>query len=142
MTKIPSGEVILRAIHGRSASDGNGCDIESNAGDFSIGYQNNIGDSVRIDQANEEGTLSNGQTDIGVAPVQVAANSLDSSRWILSSNTPKDISLDQLAYSEDLQKKCTENPGQDAPTPDTAVERGDLSAGQFSGDTSWALFTN
>lgn len=64
MTKIPSGEVILRAIHGWSASDGNRCDIESNAGDFSIGYQNNIGDSVRIDQANEEGTLSNGQTDI------------------------------------------------------------------------------
>lgn len=131
MTKTPSGEVILRAIHGRSASDGNGCDIESNAGDFSIGYQNNIGDSVRIDQADEEGTLSNGQTDIGVAPVQVAANSLDSSRWILSSNTPKDISLDQLAYSEDLQESVHPH----------LILRWKEVISQL-GIPSWALFTN
>lgn len=131
-----SGEVILHAIHGRSALDSNGCDIQSNAGDSSTSYHDDTGEAVRIDQANGEGTMSNGQTDIGVAPVEVAANSLDLSRWILPSDTPEDISLDQLAQSGDPRQSGLKNSEQDLPTLDTVGERVDISAGEFLEDTS------
>lgn len=129
VSRTPSGEVILHAIHGRSSSDANGCDIQSTAGDSSINYQDNTGEAARIDQANGEGIMSNDQTDIGAAPGEVMANSPDLSRWILSSDNPEDVSLDQLAYSDDPQNSIQKDPEPGAPALDTVAERGDLSAG-------------
>lgn len=125
LSRTPSGEVILHAIYGRSSSDANGCDIQSNAGDPSISYQDITEESVRSDQANGEGIMSNGQTEIGVAPGEVTVNSPDLSRWILSSDNPEDVSLDQLADSGDPQNSKQKNP---EPALDTVAEKGNLSA--------------
>lgn len=128
LSRTPSGEVILHAIYGRSSSDANGCDIQSNAGDSSISYQDITEEAVRSDQANGEGIMSNGQTNIGVAPGEVTVNSPDLSRWILSSDNPEDVSLDQLADSGDPQNTIQKNPEPGAPALDTVAERGNLSA--------------
>lgn len=128
LSRTPSGEVILHAIYGRSSSDANGCDIQSNAGDPSISYQDITEESARSDQANGEGIMSNGQTDIGVAPGEVTVNSPDLSRWILSSDNPEDLSLDQLADSGDPQNSIQKNPEPGAPALDTVAEKGNLSA--------------
>lgn len=136
MTRTQSGEVV------RSALDANGCEAQPNAGDSSIGDPENAEDVVKLYQASGKDTLSQGQTDIGTAPVEVAATIVDSFSWKLSSDTPEDISLDQLTYSGDLQKNIQENSAQDAPTLDTVAETGDFSADEFQGGATRSLFTN
>lgn len=93
VTRTPSGEM---TIHGRSASDASGCDIQSNADDSSINYQGNTGEAIGTNNENGEGTMFIGQTDIAAEPFEVAENPLDLSGWALSSDTPNDISFDQL----------------------------------------------
>lgn len=137
VTRTKSGELVLHAIDARSALDEKECDTQSNAGDSSIGYPDNAGD-VAI----SEDTVSKGQTDMGIAPVAVAASAGDSFRWKLSSDAPEDISLDQLAYSGDLQKNIQESSAQDAPTLDAVAETGDFSAGEFLGGATGSHFTD
>lgn len=136
LSRTPSGEVILQAIYGRSSSDANGCNIESNAGDSSISYQDTAEEAVRRDQENGQDIMSNSQTDIRVAPGEVTVNSPDLSRWILSSDNPEDVSLDQLANFGDPQNSIQKNPEPGAPALDTMAKRGDLSADGSSGDSS------
>lgn len=131
VTRTQSGEVVLHAIDARSALDAKECEVQSNAVDSSIGYPESAGDVVKLYQGSGEDTLSKGQTDLGLAPVEVAANTVDSSGWKLSSDIPEDISLDQLTYSGDLQKDLQENSVQEVPTLDNVAETGDFSAGEF-----------
>lgn len=140
VTRIQSGEAVLHTVDARSALDANECDAQSNAGDSSIGYPENAGDVVRLYQANGEDTGSKGQTDMVIAPVEVATNTVDSSRSNLSSDTPEDISLDQLANSGNLQKNIQQNSAQDAPTLDTEAETDDFSAGESREGATWSLF--
>lgn len=132
MTRTPrSGEGVLHAIIVRSAAaldDAKRCELHSNsnAGEdsSSIGYsESGAGGEppVKLYQGSGEDTFlsNNGQTDLGLAaPAEVATNTADSSsRWgLLSSDTPEDISLDQLTYSGDLQKDVQENSTQEGPT--------------------------
>lgn len=142
VTRTQSGEVVLHAIDVRSDLDAEECGFRSSAGDSSIGYPESAGDVVNLYQGNGEDALSKGQTDLGLALVEVAANPVDSSRWKLLSHTPEDISLDQLTYSGDLQKDVQKNSAQEAPTPDNAAETSDFSAGEFQGGATWSLSTD
>lgn len=139
VTRTQSGEAI-HTFDARSALEANACDVHTNAGDSSIGYPENAGDAVRLYQANGEDTGSKGQTDMVIAPVEVATNTVDSSRSKLSSDTPEDISLDQLANSGNLQKNIQENSAQDAPTFDTVAETDGFSAGESQEGATWSLF--
>lgn len=131
---------MLHTVDARSALDTNECDVQSNAGDSSIGYPENAGDVVRLYQANGEDTGSKGQTDMVIAPVEVATDTVDSARSKLSSDTPEDISLDQLANSGNLQKNIQQNSAQDAPTLDTVAETDEFSAGKSLDGATWSLF--
>lgn len=128
VTRTQSREQVLHAIDARSALDGNECEVQSSPGDSSIGYPENAADIAKLYQASGEDTLSNGQTKMGIAPVEFAANTVDSSRWKFSSDTPEDIPPDQLTYSGDLQKNIQENSAQVAPTLDIVAETGEFSA--------------
>lgn len=133
MTRTQFGEVVLHVIDVRSALNANECEVHSNVGDSSIGYPESAGDVVKLYQGGGEDTLSKGQTDLGSAPVEIAANTVDSSRWELLSDTPEDISLDQLTYSGHPQKDVQENSAQEALTLENVAETGDFSAGEFQG---------
>lgn len=133
MTRTQSGEVVLHAIDVRSALDAEECGYRSSAGDSLLGHPESAGDVAKLYQGSSEDNLSKGNTDLGLARVEVAANTVDSSRWELLSDTPEDISLDQLTYSGDLQKDVQENSAQEAPTLDNAAQTSDFSAGEFQG---------
>lgn len=140
MTRTQSGEVVLHAIDARSALDAKECEVHSNAGDSSIGYPESAGDVVKLYQGSVEDILSKGQTGLGL--VEVAANTVESSKWKLSSDTPEVNSLDQLTYSGDLQKDVQENSAQEAPTLDNVAETGDFSARESQGGATWSFSTD
>ncbi len=140
MTRTQSGEVVLHAIDARSALDAKECEVHSNAGDSSIGYPESAGDVVKLYQGSVEDILSKGQTGLGL--VEVAANTVESSKWTLSSDTPEVNSLDQLTYSGDLQKDVQENSAQEAPTLDNVAETGDFSARESQGGATWSFSTD
>lgn len=133
VTRTQSGEVVLHAIDVRSALDSEECGYRSSAGDSSLGYSESAGDVAKLYQGSSEDSLSKGDTDLGLAQVEVAANTVDSSRWELLSDTPEDISLNQLTYSGDLQKDVQENSSQEPPTLDNVAQTSDFSAGEFQG---------
>lgn len=142
VTRTQSREVVLHAIDARSALDAKECEVQPNAGDSSIGYPESAGDVAKLYHGSGEDTLSKGQTDLGLAPVEVAENTVDSSRWKLSSDTPEDNSLDQLTHSGDLQKDVQENSAQEASTLDNVPETGDFSAREFQGGATWSSSTD
>lgn len=142
MTRTQSGEVVLHAIDARSALDAKECEVHSNAGDSSIGYPGSAGDVVKLYQGSGEDILSKGQTGLGLAPVEVAANTVESSRWKLLSDTPEVNSLDQLTYSGDLQKDVQEDSAQGAPTLGNVAKTSDFSARESQGGATWSFSTD